>query len=202
MSSSDKDSYETPKEVLEEVLANVSRSQRLYDPFYCNGASERHFASLGFKFTPCAVKNCSRKFSDGKCPCMQVPSGVDLVVTNPPFSCLEEVLPWLASLDIPVLVLVPSTAVFQPWCMNLLQGLVEIPAFSAEVVTDGFVKDGVQLPPPSFHCWWIFLRSSKVKFVDAEGAFVDSEESDMEFSDSDYEEQFEDCGEGCVEGDY
>ena len=48
------DDYETPKEILTDLLPFLEKDKIIYDPFYCNGIVIGEWEKLGYKW----AKNC------------------------------------------------------------------------------------------------------------------------------------------------
>ena len=76
--------------ILKEIASSLSKQPadlRIYDPYFCEGAIVRHWASLGFR-------NCYNKNEDFYATVEQgrVPE-YDVLITNPPYAPYNAVLP-------------------------------------------------------------------------------------------------------------
>lgn len=60
--------------------SSATSSLHIYDPYYCNGAVKRNFATLGFDQVYNVKEDCYRVWESDKAPAF------DVLVTNPPYS--------------------------------------------------------------------------------------------------------------------
>jgi len=143
------DDYETPLALWKELTPSLHRSLTIYDPFYCNGRSKIYLEDLGYK-----VISNKEDFNDA-CESGAVPE-FDVLVTNPPFSKLEELLPKIVALRKKAIILLPTAVLTKNWMLDLLQ---DAECYAAEPAKSmGFIRDGVQMKKPEFHCTWLYLN--------------------------------------------
>jgi len=104
-----KDDWETPMHVWME-LAQYLPDVLLWDPFYCDGRASVYWEDLGWE-----IYHELEDIFD-----VQEPNG-QIVVTNPPFSKLENVLPKLHSFNLPTVLLIPKEVTTRKWFVDLYQ---------------------------------------------------------------------------------
>jgi len=143
------DDYETPKTLWKDLTPSLHRSLTLYDPFYCNGRSKVYLEDLGYK-----VLSEKTDFLD-LCESGTLPD-FDVLVTNPPFSKLEIVLPKIVALKKKAIILLPSAVLTRPWTLELLNTATCYAVEQARSV--GFIRDGKQMKRPDFPCSWLYLN--------------------------------------------
>jgi len=104
------DDWETPQYVWEALSAMLPLDDLLWDPFYCDGRSAVYWEDLGFEIY--------HEFED----IFEVDTARgQIVVTNPPFSKLESVLPKLQEFNLPTVLLLPKDVVTKKWFVDLYQ---------------------------------------------------------------------------------
>ena len=108
-----KDHYETPLWAWEELLSAIPslRRQRLWDPFFCKGATAGHWKALR---VPRFVHSKGDFFRQVRT------TTHDVVVTNPPFSTKQLVLDVLVAGGKPFVVLVRTSVLFTKWFRMLV----------------------------------------------------------------------------------
>ena len=105
------DDWETPKDEWEFITKSIPTTTVLYDPFVCNGRSKIYLEDLGYKVEvgPTCPKETRTETS---CDCIDKfykdISTFDMILTNPPFSMLEKVIPKLLSYNKPMCLLMPE----------------------------------------------------------------------------------------------
>ena len=96
------DDYNTSKSAYNLIKEFVPKGITLYDPFFNDGACKQYMQDV---FSSCKV------IHEDKDAFSWFPEGVDMVITNPPFSIKYQVLSWLVDKDIPFMCLLPLTTI-------------------------------------------------------------------------------------------
>ena len=145
--------------------AGGARALRVWDPYFCRGASARRLAALGF----CAARNVDADFyaSQGYARQPRALAAFDVVVTNPPFSGthIARLLDWVARIPQPALLLLPAHAVSKRSfrdCAAALAAAGHPPAF---FIGPRGAAYAFEAPPPlaharepgCFQCVWFCL---------------------------------------------
>lgn len=155
------DDWETPIEAWKVALKKVPRSATLWDPFVCEGRSQIYLQDLGFRVTPAA--KCVDKTSNGTCECMNLQTenlSFDILVTNPPFSQLESVVPWLLQFSKPLIFLVPVKVTTRTWFKTELEN---VPHWISEPTRIAFIHDGRQMPFVNFDSCWVYANCQQLE---------------------------------------
>lgn len=97
----DNDDYDTCPRDLQFMLSLCNNDDVVWDPFVCDGFSQRYMTHLGY-----AVYESDVDFFD-----VDSAPEVTKIVTNPPFSNKQRVLQHLVQLGIDFVLLVPSTMI-------------------------------------------------------------------------------------------
>ena len=169
MKIEDTDHYETPLSLWKQVLHDVPRDLNtiLFDPFYCRGFSEKCFSTLGFKYirhpNPHEV---NEYYLDPKV--QNAASRCTLIVTNPPFSCLELALADLYELQKPFICILPETCLTNPPVFEYITSKWP----ESRVLSLGnprFVRHGVRMPKPcGFECIALFHPAVQLETSESE----------------------------------
>jgi hypothetical protein len=134
MISNEKDSYETPNDIIDIILQYISKETRLYDPFYCNGSSGDRMRSRGYS---CIHED--KNFYEDR-PSKQ---DYDIIVSNPPFSDLKNVFTTLQQLNKPFALLLPIEAIARKYF--IFDQNVQLVVIKKNV---HFIKDGKRMNRP------------------------------------------------------
>lgn len=154
------DDWETPIEAWRELCHYLPKHAVLYDPFWCNGRSRIYLEDLGYKVAMHRdIVNCDRT-THGTCDCMniEVEPFYDVLVTNPPFSQLEHIIPWLANKRCPVVVLLPEAVVQKEWFLDAVKDC-EMHTYAPKKRIN-FINEGRQMFACKFDCVWVFLNTT------------------------------------------
>lgn len=89
------DDYMTPKSAWENIKDYIPKDKIIWEAFYGDGESGKHIKELGFK-----VIHENKDFFNNDLG--------DIIVTNPPFSKLKEILTRLKELEKPFIMILPS----------------------------------------------------------------------------------------------
>jgi hypothetical protein len=121
------DDYMTPKYAWENISEYIPRDKIIWEAFYGDGNSGKHLEELGF--------NVIHKPIDF----FESNEG-EIIISNPPFSKVKEIMPRLKKLDKPFILILPSskinTSYFHSW-KNQLQIIIPRKRIQFEKVIDG-----------------------------------------------------------------
>jgi hypothetical protein len=92
------DDYMTPKYAWENIKQYIPRDKIIWEAFFGNGISGKHLSDLGFN----VIHENTDFFENNK---------GDIIVSNPPFSLVKEIMPRLKELDKPFILLMPSSKI-------------------------------------------------------------------------------------------
>lgn len=109
----EEDNWETPLTVWRQLLRIVPEFQKIWDPFYCHGRSKIY------------IEDCGKEalHQDQDCFKEQFPEGNVALVTNPPFSQLEKVIPWIISFKKKAVILLPLEVLYRDWWIQAVTGI-------------------------------------------------------------------------------
>jgi len=107
------DDYMTPKSAWEDIKQFIPEDKVLWEAFYGNGNSGNHLKELGFN----VIHEPIDFFDNDK---------GDVVVTNPPFSKVPQILKRLVELDKPFIMIMPSSKINTQYFRNLLKNEIQI----------------------------------------------------------------------------
>ena len=139
------DRWETPKYVIQKGVDGFPRDLIVWEPFHCHGRSKIYLEDLGFQ----VIETKTNFFAK------ELPAGVDVIVTNPPFSKAEEVLDRLCCFPVPSLILLPSQMLRMPWFWRTVKGKnVSLDVMHQRIA---FIKDGKSIAKCRFECTWVGL---------------------------------------------
>ena len=88
------DDYTTPYEAWEDIKEYIPSGKVIWEAFYCNGTSGEHLRKLGFE----TIHEDIDFFKENR---------GDIIVSNPPYSIILQVLKRLEELDKPFILLMP-----------------------------------------------------------------------------------------------
>jgi hypothetical protein len=112
----------------------IDSNIKVWDPFYIDGATAQHWRKLG-------AKNFIHKAADFFLEYQTTTA--DCIVTNPPFSLLPRIVACLAEMDIPFVMIVPSTVIHRLYFQK-------------------FFNKHVQVVVPCYKNMWTFSNAFKV----------------------------------------
>ena len=109
------DSYMTPKYAWENIAHFIPRDKIIWEPFYGNGESGKYLQELGFETIHEPVDFFENNLGE-------------IIVSNPPFSKVKEIMKRLMELDKPFILILPSskinTSYFRSWKDKHLQIII------------------------------------------------------------------------------
>lgn len=100
------DDYMTPKYAWENIKEYIPKNKIIWEPFYGDGKSGIYLSELGFN----VIHDKEDFFKSNK---------GDVIVSNPPFSNIKEIMDRLLIIDKPFILILPSskinTSYFRKW---------------------------------------------------------------------------------------
>jgi len=93
------DDYMTPKSAWDNIKQFIPKDKVIWEAFYGNGDSGKYLNELGFP----NVIHEEVDFFDNDLG--------DIIVSNPPFSLVKQIMPRLAKLDKPFILIMPSSKI-------------------------------------------------------------------------------------------
>lgn len=92
------DDYMTPKHAWEDIQKYIPKDKVIWEAFYGNGTSGQYLTELGFNVIHEHINFYNNDLGE-------------IIVTNPPFSDCKNVIPRLAKLDKPFIMIMPSSKI-------------------------------------------------------------------------------------------
>jgi hypothetical protein len=99
------DDYSTKIETLEDVLPFIKKTDKIYDPFYCDGYVKKQWKKLGFDIHHEKVDAFD----------LNLIPDYDVMISNIPFSCKEKCVNHALSLGKPFMLIMPLSALGSRW---------------------------------------------------------------------------------------
>jgi len=99
----DSDNYATDKKGWEIIKEYIPKDKIIWSPFYCDGKQKEYFKEMGYDI----IHEDKDFFS-------YTPE-YDIVIDNPPFSKLRDILNKLKELDKPFILIMPSSKINAVW---------------------------------------------------------------------------------------
>lgn len=93
------DDYMTPKYAWDNIKEYIPRDKIIWEAFFGNGTSGKYLSDLGFN----VIHDDDADFFEN--------NKGDIIVSNPPFSLVKEIMPRLKELDKPFILLMPSSKI-------------------------------------------------------------------------------------------
>lgn len=129
------DDYMTPKYAWENIQQYIAKDKMIWEAFYGDGTSGKYLTELGFN-----VFHEPIDFFE------EEPSHWDMIVSNPPFSKVKEIMTRLMILDKPFILIMPSskinTSYFRSWKDKHLQIIIPLKRIQFEKQLDGKTPEG------------------------------------------------------------
>ena len=152
--NSKNDNYRTPKMAWEMVSGLFPKTHKIYEPFYCKGASKEYWSEIGHD-----VIHEDEDFFEH---CEQRIKECDIIVSNPPYSIKKRVFEKLKELNKPFIMLVPIEILgykyFQELFANQIQVVIPPKRIHFTKITE---QDGTLLLEPKsqpFHVIFVCYK--------------------------------------------
>lgn len=127
------DDYMTPKYAWENIKEFIPKDKVIWEAFYGNGLSGKYLEELGFQVIHKEIDFFENNLGD-------------IIVTNPPFSKVKEILKRLLILDKPFILIMPSskinTSYMRDWKDKGLQIIIPKKRIHFEKLINGKKPDG------------------------------------------------------------
>jgi len=153
------DDYMTPKHAWENIKHIIPKNKQIWEAFYGNGKSGDYLKELGFD----VIHEQIDFFQHNK---------GDIVVSNPPFSLVNEVLTRLVELDKPFILILPSSRMNTQYVRKLfcdskdpLQIIIPRKRIHFEKLVNGKVPENWKNAcnfDCFYYCWKINLKKDIV----------------------------------------
>lgn len=126
------DDYTTPESAWESIIHIISKYKNIIDPFYCDGSSKEYLKELGID-----IIHDDKDFYDRDY------DNIDLVLSNPPFSDTKRILQRLKEIDIPFILIMPTSRLSSKYFREMYKDQIEIliPNSRINFVRTGSDKD-------------------------------------------------------------
>jgi hypothetical protein len=102
------DDYSTKIETLEDVVPFIKKTDKIYDPFYCDGYVKEQWKKLGFDIHHQKVDAFN----------LNLIPDYDIMISNIPFSCKEKCVKHALSLGKPFMLIMPISAIGSRWIVK------------------------------------------------------------------------------------
>jgi len=129
------DDYMTPKYAWDNIKHLIPSNKIIWEPFYGDGTSGEYLRELGFNVIHEPVDFFENNFGE-------------IIVTNPPFSKVKEIMARLLILDKPFVMIMPSskinTSYFRAWKDKQLQIIIPRKRIHFEKKIEGKTPEGLR----------------------------------------------------------
>jgi hypothetical protein len=126
------DDYMTPKYVWEDIKDFIPKDVVIWEAFYGNGESGKYLKELGFNVIYQNIDFFNNNLGD-------------IIVSNPPFSKLKEILIRLEELDKPFIIIMPSSKIntqyFRRWKDKNIQIIIPKKRINFDKIVNGKISD-------------------------------------------------------------
>lgn len=144
------DDYMTPKSAWENIKQFIPNDKVIWEAFYGDGKSGIILEELGFN-----VIHNEEDFFDS--------NNGDIVVSNPPFTKVKEVLARLVELDKPFILILPSSKINTQYVRNLFKDQKDKLQIIIPIKRIQFIKNGNELQNKCnfdcfYYCWKMNLE--------------------------------------------
>jgi hypothetical protein len=102
------DDYSTKIETIEDVVPFIKKTDKIYDPFYCDGYVKEQWKKLGFDIHHEKVDAFN----------LNLIPDYDIMISNIPFSCKEKCVKHALSLGKPFMLIMPISAIGSRWIVK------------------------------------------------------------------------------------
>jgi len=147
------DDYETPKEILKDLLPFIKDYNIIYDPFYCKGKVKEEWEELN--------KICINEKKDAFN--REHPENYDIIISNIPFSIKKKCMELFMSLNKPFIILTTIDSLGSKWIKKYFDDLQFI-------IPNGrysFIKNGIKTNASwfdtGFICYGLNLEEKIIK---------------------------------------
>ena len=107
------DNYITNKEDWERIKQYIPTDKQIWSPFYCDGKQKEYFEEMGFDI----IHEDEDFFENNK---------GEIIIDNPPFSKLRDILNKLKELEKPFILIMPSSKINAVWFQKLFKDHLQL----------------------------------------------------------------------------
>ena len=133
------DDYMTPKSAWENIKQFIPKDKVIWEAFYGDGISGKYLTELGFNVIHEQVDFFENNLGD-------------VIVSNPPFSHVKNIMVRLLELDKPFIIILPSSKInasyFRAWMDKGLQIIIPRKRIHFNKLVDGKTPDKYLDNPP------------------------------------------------------
>jgi len=137
------DDYMTPKYAWENIKKFIPNDKLIWEAFYGDGNSGKHLTELGFNVIHEPIDFFENDLGD-------------LIISNPPFSKIKEIMKRLLVLDKPFIIILPSSKIntlyFREWKDKGLQIIIPRKRIHFEKYVDGVLQNNKSVC--NFDCFY------------------------------------------------
>tara|TARA_R100000541_G_scaffold23151_3_gene32983 strand:- start:924 stop:1400 length:477 start_codon:yes stop_codon:yes gene_type:complete len=110
----DSDNFNTDKSGWEKIEPYIPKHEKIWAPFYCDGKQKEYFKEMGYD-----IIHEDRDF-------FSYTPEYDIIIDNPPFSKLRDILNKLKELDKPFILIMPSSKINAVWFQKLFGEYLQV----------------------------------------------------------------------------
>jgi hypothetical protein len=107
------DDYMTPRYAWDNIKHLIPKNKIIWEPFYGNGESGKYLSDLGFN----VIHNDEDFFENNK---------GDIIVSNPPFSMVKDILKRLNEIDKPFILIMPVSKITTSYMKQYFKDKIQI----------------------------------------------------------------------------
>ncbi len=147
------DDYMTPKSAWASIKQYIPKDKVIWEAFYGDGKSGQYLSELGFEVIHKNVDFYENKLGE-------------IIVTNPPFSGAKKVMKRLLTLDMPFIMIMPSskinTSYFREWKDKNIQIIIPRKRIQFIKLVDGMA---VKTKGCNFDCFYYCYKMNLKKDI-------------------------------------
>jgi hypothetical protein len=137
------DDYETPSNVLNDLVPYINPHSTIYDPFYCNGKIIEEWKTLGFTCINEKLDAFNRQHPE-----------FDYLISNIPFTLKQKCVDLAFSFDKPFMLLMPIDSLGSKWISKYWDKL----QFIIPQKRYNFIKNGLSTKGAWFDTMWVCYK--------------------------------------------
>lgn len=131
------DDWVTPKSAWEQIKHIIPKDKVIWESFYCDGKSGTHFKEMGFDVIHKNIDFFENDLGD-------------IIISNPPFSLVKKIMPYLLKLDKPFILLMPVSKIATQY-MKIFKEKLQIIIPPNRIK---FEKKSIKKSSPNFDCFY------------------------------------------------
>ena len=148
------DDYMTPKSAWQDVIDYIPKDEEIWEAFYGDGCSGKDLDELGLKVVHEPVDFFENDLGD-------------IVVSNPPFSKIPEILERLVELEKPFMLIMPSSKINTQYFRAVLKDQIQIIIPKKRIQFKKITEDTESLTKSScnFDCFYYCYKMNLPKDI-------------------------------------